>query len=96
MSLMVYSKLTSQSHALRRSGTFTGLDFAPPPRINTDSASDAGSIRSGRSTSSRQLANIRAGAYRVSRLPGEFVGTRNDFAQALKPSWDQRGPSTGV
>ena len=82
-------------HHLRRSGTFTALDFAPPPRFrDADGGSDAGSIRSGRSgrsnrsTSSRmQVHNIRAGAYRVSRIPKELVGTQNEFAAILKPTW---------
>jgi len=33
---------------------------------------------------------IRAGAYRVSRLPKEMVGTSVDLAATLKPSWDMR------
>ena len=31
---------------------------------------------------------IRAGAYRLSRLPKDQVGSRDDFAVALKPKWD--------
>jgi len=34
---------------------------------------------------------IRSGAYRVSRIPKELAGTRDDLAAALKPSWEQRG-----
>lgn len=63
-----------------------------PPRFrNENGSSDAGSVRSGRSNvSAQQIANIRAGAYRVSRIPKEFVGTKDDFAVALRPSWKQR------
>ncbi|KAI9844871.1 MAG: hypothetical protein M1838_001994 [Thelocarpon superellum] len=79
-------------HALRRSGTFTALDFAPPPRFKTnDTASDAGSIRSNRSAmSAKQLHSIRAGAYRVSRIPKEVVGTKVDLMQSLRPTWDMK------
>lgn len=83
----------SISHALRKSTSFTALDFAPQPRFARSAAgsSDAGSIRSGRSNlSAAQLASIRAGAYRVSRIPKEFVGTKDDFSASLKPSWDMR------
>jgi hypothetical protein len=77
-------------HALRKSSTFTALDFAPPPRFrNEGAASDAGSIRSNRSGISNVQQNaIRAGAYRVSRLPGDMVGTQSDLNAALKPAWD--------
>lgn len=80
-------------HAMRRSGTFTALDFAPPPRFrNNDGTSDAGSIRSGRSGHSNISAigqhNVRKGAYRISKLPQDTVGTKDDLASALKPSWD--------
>ncbi|KAL8832659.1 MAG: hypothetical protein Q9191_000112 [Dirinaria sp. TL-2023a] len=77
-------------HMLRKSGTFTSLDFAPPPRFpGSATASDAGSIRSNRSAmSERQLYSIRSGAYRVSRIPKEVVGTRHDFSETLKPQWD--------
>ncbi|KAI9849331.1 MAG: hypothetical protein M1837_004791 [Sclerophora amabilis] len=83
-------------HALRRSGTFTALDFAPPPRFkNSDTGSDAGSIRSNRSGMSAQhLHNIRTGAYRISRLPKETVGTRNDIQASLRPTWDLRPPGS--
>ncbi|KAI5212867.1 hypothetical protein AUEXF2481DRAFT_33485 [Aureobasidium subglaciale EXF-2481] len=78
------------AHALRKSSTFTALDFAPPPRFrNEASGSDAGSIRSNRSGISNVQQNaIRAGAYRVSRLPGDMVGTQSDLNAALKPTWD--------
>ncbi|KAI9734852.1 MAG: hypothetical protein M1834_001931 [Cirrosporium novae-zelandiae] len=79
-------------YALRKSGTFTGLDFAPPPRFkNSDTASDAGSIRSNRSgISTTQQQAIRAGAYRVSRIPKEVAGTKVELATSLKPKWDIR------
>jgi hypothetical protein len=53
--------------------------------------SDAGSIRSNRSgVSTVQLGAIRNGAYRVSRLPQDMVGTKDDLASALKPQWGMR------
>ncbi|MCJ1287056.1 hypothetical protein MMC26_006404 [Xylographa opegraphella] len=80
-------------HQLRKSGAFTGLDFAPPPRFkNSDAGSDAGSIRSGRSTttamSAAQVHSVRAGAYRVSRIPKEMVGTKDELSDSLRPKWD--------
>jgi hypothetical protein len=80
-------------HLLRKSGTFTALDFAPPPRFKTsDNNSDAGSIRSNRSgMSNLQIANMRAGAYRLSRIPKELAGTKGEMNNALKPTWDFRG-----
>ncbi|CDM28053.1 hypothetical protein DTO013E5_4017 [Penicillium roqueforti] len=78
-------------HALRKSGTFTNLDFVPPPRFKNESGtgSDAGSIRSARSAVSATLQqNIRAGTYRVSRLPAEAVGTKDDMMASLRPKWD--------
>ncbi|KAL2816155.1 hypothetical protein BJX63DRAFT_149399 [Aspergillus granulosus] len=79
-------------HQLRKSGAFDNLDFAPPPRFkNQDTASDAGSIRSTRSgVSAAHLHNIRTGAYRVSRLPPETVGTKDDLMSNLRPTWDMR------
>ncbi|KAL4899163.1 hypothetical protein BDW74DRAFT_163996 [Aspergillus multicolor] len=79
-------------HALRKSGAFDNLDFAPPPRFKTqDTASDAGSIRSTRTgVSAAHLQNIRNGAYRVSRLPPETVGTKDDLMSNLRPTWDVR------
>ena len=79
-------------HALRKSGTFDNLDFAPPPRFkNVETASDAGSIHSNRTgISAAHLHNIRTGAYRVSRLPPETVGTKDDLMSNLRPSWDMR------
>lgn len=80
------------SHALRKSGTFTALDFAALPRINHGSgASDTGSIRSNRTAMSQaQLHNIRAGAYRVSRIPREISGTRDELSTTLRPQWGMR------
>ncbi|KAL8926402.1 MAG: hypothetical protein Q9208_002945 [Pyrenodesmia sp. 3 TL-2023] len=79
-------------HLLRKSGTFTALDFAPPPRFkSSDNGSDTGSIRSNRSAmSAQQLHSIRAGAYRVSRIPKEVVGTKTEITDSLKPSWNMR------
>ncbi|KAF2872562.1 hypothetical protein BDV95DRAFT_628189 [Massariosphaeria phaeospora] len=77
-------------HMLRKSGAFTGLDFAPPPRFrDPENASDAGSIRSNRSgmSSSARMA-VRKGAYRVSKIPKEVVGTRDDLMTSLKPQLD--------
>ncbi|MCJ1308334.1 hypothetical protein MMC25_001987 [Agyrium rufum] len=82
-------------HHLRKSGLFTALDFAPPPRFkDREGSSDAGSIRSGRSNASArsaaQVYNIRTGAYRVSRIPKEMVGTKTDWQDSLKPTWGMR------
>jgi hypothetical protein len=53
--------------------------------------SDAGSIRSNRTgISATQLRNIRTGAYRVSRLPADAVGTKDDLVSSLRPKWDMR------
>ncbi|KAI2794318.1 hypothetical protein POX_a00913 [Penicillium oxalicum] len=77
-------------HALRKSGTYTSLDFAPPPRFkNSDTGSDAGSIRSNRTgISNTHMNNIRNGNYRVSRLPTDMVGTRDDMMTSLRPNLD--------
>jgi hypothetical protein len=74
---------------LRKSGTFTSLDFAPPPRFkNSDSGSDAGSIRSNRTgISNTHMNNIRMGNYRISRLPTDMVGTKDDMMTSLRPDW---------
>ena len=82
-------------HALRKTGAFTGLDFAPRPRFrNADSGSDAGSIRSNRSgMSAVQLNSIRAGAYRVSRIPKEVVGTKDDLLNSLRPKLNLVAPA---
>ncbi|KAH8811910.1 hypothetical protein F5884DRAFT_669173 [Xylogone sp. PMI_703] len=78
---------------LRKSGTFTSLDFAPPRKFrDPENMSDAGSIRSNKSgISATQLGAIRNGAYRVSRLPTDQVGTRDDLSTSLKPQWGMRG-----
>lgn len=79
-------------HDLRKSTTFTALDFAPPSRIRDPAASggsDAGSIRSARSGISRmQHQAVREGAYRVSRIPKEMVTSRDDLASQLRPKMD--------
>ncbi|KAI0837331.1 hypothetical protein F5Y06DRAFT_86885 [Hypoxylon sp. FL0890] len=79
-------------HLLRKSGTFTALDFAPPRRFkDPDSMSDSGSVVSNRSgISSANLSAIRAGAGRVSRLPGDTVFTQAALNDTLKPSWTMR------
>lgn len=79
-------------HELRKSATFTNLDFAPPRRFRDErSNSDAGSVHSGRSnTSAMQVHNIRAGAYRVSRIPKEVSGTKLEMSDMLKPRMDMR------
>ncbi|KAF2002719.1 hypothetical protein P154DRAFT_430377 [Amniculicola lignicola CBS 123094] len=83
-------------HLLRKSGTFTALDFAPPPRFRDpgSNASDAGSIRSNRSgisTTGRMA--IRNGAYRVSKIPKEMVGTRDDITTSLRPQMSLVAPA---
>jgi hypothetical protein len=83
-------------HLLRKSGTFTALDFAPPNRLgaHNDTASDAGSIRSARSgISAMQLDAVRAGAYRVSRIPKEMVTTPQDLAAQLRPKMNLISPA---
>ena len=40
--------------------------------------------------SAQQLQSIRAGAYRVSRIPKEVVGTKTDMDDSLKPQWNMR------
>ncbi|KAB8290809.1 hypothetical protein EYC80_008446 [Monilinia laxa] len=79
-------------HMLRKSGTFTSLDFAPPRRFKDPEAmSDAGSIRSNKSGISSLQANaIRNGAYRVSKIPQDIVFTKDDLATTLKPEWGMR------
>ncbi|KAJ4361314.1 hypothetical protein N0V95_002016 [Ascochyta clinopodiicola] len=76
-------------HLLRKSGTFTALDFAPPPKFRepgSSRASDAGSIRSNRSgiSNNAQYA-IRNGANRVSRIPKGVVTTQDDLLNQLRP-----------
>lgn len=84
--------LTYRSHLLRKSGTFTALDFAPPRRFkDPEVMSDAGSIRSNNSGLSAQNAMaLRNGAGRVSRLPGDTIFTQADGAATLKPQWGMR------
>lgn len=79
-------------HMLRKSSTFTGLDFAPPKKFkDADTMSDAGSIRSNKSgISAAQLHAIRGGAGRVSRLPGDTVFTSAALEDNLKPQWGMR------
>ncbi|PHH78217.1 hypothetical protein CDD82_3167 [Ophiocordyceps australis] len=79
-------------HVLRKSSTFTNLDFAPPKKFkDSDSMSDSGSIRSNRSgISAVQLGAIRSGAGRVSRLPGDTVFTTAALNDQLKPQWGMR------
>ncbi|KAH6639637.1 hypothetical protein C7974DRAFT_410595 [Boeremia exigua] len=78
-------------HLLRRSGTFTALDFAPPPKFRNDGTpsrpgSAAGSVRSNRSAMSNNAqAAIRNGANRVSRIPKEVVTTRDNIMDQLRP-----------
>ncbi|KAI1816420.1 hypothetical protein GGS20DRAFT_538248 [Poronia punctata] len=79
-------------HLLRKSGTFTALDFAPPRRFKDhDTMSDAGSVRSMHSgISGTGLSALRAGAGRVSRLPGDTVFSQAVMAETLKPNWGMR------
>ncbi|OTB04364.1 hypothetical protein M426DRAFT_320961 [Hypoxylon sp. CI-4A] len=79
-------------HLLRKSGTFTALDFAPPRRFkDPDTMSDSGSVVSNRSgISSANLSAIRNGAGRVSRLPEDTVFTQVAMNNTLKPSWNMR------
>ncbi|KAK4087410.1 hypothetical protein Purlil1_8258 [Purpureocillium lilacinum] len=79
-------------HLLRKSSTFTNLDFAPPKKFkDAETSSDAGSIRSNRSgISAMQLGALRGGAGRVSRLPGDTVFTQAALPDTLKPQWGMR------
>lgn len=76
-------------HLMRKSGTFTALDFAPPGRIRDPAGSgmsDAGSIHSNRSgISAAGRFAVRSGANRVSRIPREIMGTKDDLAVTLRP-----------
>lgn len=40
--------------------------------------------------SAAQLNNIRAGAYRISRIPKEVVFTPDEITETLKPTWNLR------
>lgn len=79
-------------HALVNSDAMSGLDFAAPPRFKTGSAaSDTGSVRSNRSgMGAAQLNAIRNGAHRVSRIPRDVGGTKDELANSLKPQWEMR------
>ncbi|KAF2467114.1 uncharacterized protein BDR25DRAFT_73431 [Lindgomyces ingoldianus] len=83
-------------HMLRKSGTFTALDFAPPPRFRDpgSNASDAGSIRSNRSgMSAAGRFAVRNGANRVSKIPKGVVGTRDDIVNTLRPQMSMVAPA---
>lgn len=77
---------------MRKSSTFTGLDFLPPKKFQDhDNNSDAGSIRSNRSgMSSTAQSAVRMGAGRVSKLPGDTVFTQQALSNELKPQWGMR------
>lgn len=77
---------------LRKSSTFTSLDFLPPKKFkDADTMSDAGSIRSNRSgLSAAHSQAIRSGAGRVSRLPEDQVFTQAALGDTLKPQWGFR------
>ncbi|KAI2631694.1 hypothetical protein GGS21DRAFT_539907 [Xylaria nigripes] len=77
-------------HSLRKSGAFTGLDFAPPRRFkDPEGPSETGSVQSAQSgISGPGLNAIRAGAGRISRLPGDVVFTQSAINETLKPNWD--------
>jgi hypothetical protein len=78
-------------HMLRKSGAFTGLDFAPPPRFRDPAGnnSDAGSIRSNRSgMSAAGRYAVANGANRVSKIPKEMVFTKEDMMNQLRPKLD--------
>jgi hypothetical protein len=78
-------------HMLRKSGLFTALDFAPPPKFRDpgSNASDAGSIRSNRSgMSAAGRYAVAHGANRVSKIPKEMVFTKDDMLSQLRPKLD--------
>ncbi|KAI1820971.1 hypothetical protein F4861DRAFT_30819 [Xylaria intraflava] len=79
-------------HLLRKSSTFTGLDFAPPRRFkDPEVMSETGSVHSMHSgISGMGLSAIRSGAGRISRLPSDTVFTQSALNDTLKPSWDMR------
>lgn len=84
-------------HNMRKSSTFTALDFAPPRRFKDPEgpASDAGSIKSTRSGVSQAASYaMRSGAGRVSRLPGDAVFTADAAVESLKPTWTIGGVDT--
>ena len=77
-------------HTLRKSGTYTALDFAPPKKFkNEGTGSDSGSMRSGSSQlNPSNIHAIRAGAYRISRIPQEVVPLKDEIASQLRPTMD--------
>jgi hypothetical protein len=77
---------------MRKSGTFTALDFAPPRRFkDPENMSDAGSVRSmGSGISARTNNALRQGAGRVSRLPEDEIFTQAASGVQLKPKWGMR------
>ncbi|TGJ86833.1 hypothetical protein E0Z10_g1933 [Xylaria hypoxylon] len=79
-------------HSLRKSSTFTGLDFAPPRRFkDPETMSETGSVRSMQSgISGVGLNALRSGAGRISRLPGDTVFTQAAMNDTLKPNWGMR------
>ncbi|KUI67239.1 Triple functional domain protein [Cytospora mali] len=83
-------------HMMRKSSTFTGLDFAPPRKFkDPENMSDAGSIRSNRSGVSQAASYaMRSGAGRVSRLPEDAVFTQASAVDSLKPTWTIGGVDT--
>ncbi|KAJ4294619.1 hypothetical protein N0V90_008310 [Kalmusia sp. IMI 367209] len=90
------TQTNNHRHMLRKSGTFTALDFAPPPRFRDpgSNASDAGSIRSNRSgMSAAGRMAVRNGAYRVSRIPKDMVGTQDDMTATLRPTLNMVAPA---
>lgn len=96
--VVIRSHADRHRHMLRKSGNFTALDFAPPPKFRDpyggSNASDAGSIRSNRSgMSGTARMAVRNGAYRVSRIPKEMVGTQDDMAMSLRPSLNMVAPA---
>lgn len=88
-------------YELRKSGTFTSLDFSPQvPRFRgmegggSRAGSDAGSIRSARSgISAMHMDAVRAGAYRISRIPKEYVTSKDDISNQLRPKWNLTTPA---
>lgn len=46
--------------------------------------------------SARQQHAIRAGAYRVSRIPKDVVFTKNDLQSTLKPQWNMHNNDSRV
>ncbi|KAJ5176423.1 uncharacterized protein N7482_002300 [Penicillium canariense] len=68
---------------------FDELAVIPSAHALRKSGTDAGSIRSNRTgISNTHMNNIRMGNYRVSRLPTDMVGTKDDLLTSLRPDWD--------